>query len=51
MSSNSHRSALLDTWTQTQSHVFNSMLEANRAAFAAFGVGSEDQEEDDGEPE
>jgi len=27
------------------------MLEANRAAFAAFGVGSEDQEEDDGEPE
>jgi len=42
MSSNSHRSALLDTWTQTSSHVFNSVLEANRAAFAAFGVDSED---------
>jgi acyl dehydratase len=42
MSSNSNRRALLDTWTQTSSHVFNSVLEANRAAFAAFGVPSGD---------
>jgi len=38
MSSNPSRSALLDTWTETSSHVFNSVLAANRAAFAAFGV-------------
>ncbi|WP_336001179.1 MaoC family dehydratase [Halorientalis halophila] len=44
MSSNPHRSALLDTWTETSSHVFNSVLEANRAAFAAFGVNSDDEE-------
>ncbi len=42
MSSNPHRSALLDTWTQTSSHVFNSVMAANRAAFAAFGVPSQD---------
>jgi len=40
MSSNPTRSVLLDTWTTTSSHVFNSVLEANRAAFAAFGVGA-----------
>jgi acyl dehydratase len=45
MSSNPTRSALLDTWTETSSHVFNSVLAANRAAFAAFGVNpSEDTE-------
>jgi len=38
MSSESHRSALLDTWTETSSHVFKGMVAANRAAFAAFGV-------------
>jgi 3-hydroxybutyryl-CoA dehydratase len=38
MSSESHRSALLDTWTETSSHMFDSMVAANRAAFAAFGV-------------
>ena len=43
MSSNPHRSALLDTWTETSSHFFNSMLEANRAAFAAFGVANDDE--------
>ncbi|MFB6151070.1 MAG: MaoC family dehydratase [Haloarculaceae archaeon] len=37
MSSDSHN-ALLDTWAQTSSHVFNSVVAANRAAFAAFGV-------------
>jgi len=42
MSSNPHRSALLDTWTETSSHFFNSVLEANRAAFAAFGVPQDD---------
>ncbi len=38
MSSDSPRSALLDTWTETSSHVFDSVVAANRAAFAAFGV-------------
>jgi acyl dehydratase len=38
MSSESDRSALLDTWTETSSHVFDSVVAANRAAFAAFGV-------------
>jgi len=38
MSSDSDRNALLDTWTQTSSHMFNSVVAANRAAFAAFGV-------------
>ncbi len=38
MSSESERSALLDTWTETSSHVFDSVVAANRAAFAAFGV-------------
>jgi len=38
MSSESHRSALLDTWTETSSHMFESVVAANRAAFAAFGV-------------
>lgn len=42
MSSQSNGSALFETWTQTSSHVVNSVMEANRAAFAAFGVsGSE----------
>ncbi|WP_299268922.1 MaoC family dehydratase [Halorientalis sp.] len=47
MSSNPNRSALLDTWTETSSHVFNSVLEANRAAFAAFGVNSDDDTNED----
>jgi acyl dehydratase len=47
MSSNPHRSALLDTWTETSSHVFNSVLAANRAAFAAFGVNSDDDTDED----
>lgn len=38
MSSESQRSTLLDTWTETSSHMFNSVVAANRAAFAAFGV-------------
>jgi acyl dehydratase len=45
MSSNPTRSALLDTWTETSSHVFNSVLAANRAAFAAFGVNSSERAE------
>ncbi len=44
MSSESHRSALLDTWTETSSHMFDSVVAANRAAFAAMGV--EPSEED-----
>ncbi len=47
MSSNPNRSALLNTWTETSSHVFNSVLEANRAAFAAFGVNSDDDTDED----
>jgi len=38
MSSESSRSALLDTWTETSSRMFESVVAANRAAFAAFGV-------------
>ena len=38
MSSESSRSALLDTWTETSSIMFDSMMAANRAAFAAFGL-------------
>jgi acyl dehydratase len=34
---------LLDTWTETSSHVFESVVAANRAAFAAFGVEPSDE--------
>ena len=44
MSSESHRNALLDTWTETSSHMFESVVAANRAAFAAFGVEPGDDE-------
>jgi len=44
MSSESDRSALLDTWTETSSHVFESVVAANRAAFAAFGVEPSEQD-------
>lgn len=43
MSSESYRSTLLDTWTETSSHMFNSVVAANRAAFAAFGVNPTDE--------
>jgi acyl dehydratase len=45
MSSNPQRSTLLDTWAETSSYFFNSVLEANRAAFAAFGVEADDTDE------
>jgi acyl dehydratase len=38
MSSQSERSTLLDTWAETSAHVFDSVIAANRAAFAALGV-------------
>lgn len=44
MSSESHRSTLLDTWTETSTHMFNSVVAANRAAFAAFGVNPSDED-------
>ncbi len=44
MSSESQRSSLLDTWTETSSHVFSSVVAANRAAFAAFGVRPDDED-------
>jgi acyl dehydratase len=47
MSSKSNGATLLDTWTETSSYVFDSVIAANRAAFAAFGV--EPSEEDEGD--
>ncbi len=44
MSSESHRNPLLDTWTETSTHMFNSVVAANRAAFAAFGVQQDDED-------
>lgn len=38
MSMDSRPSTLLDTWTETSEHVFESVMAANRAAFAAFGM-------------
>ena len=45
MSSQSERSTLLDTWAETSAHVFDSMVAANRAAFAALGVEATTDEE------
>jgi acyl dehydratase len=44
MSSEPNQNALLDTWTETSSHMFNSVVAANRAAFAAFGVSQSDDD-------
>jgi acyl dehydratase len=44
MSSESNRNALLDSWTETSAHVFDSVVAANRAAFAAFGVEPNEEE-------
>jgi len=38
MSSKPNGATLLDTWTETSAYVFDSVVAANRAAFAAFGV-------------
>ena len=46
MSSESSRSALLDTWTETSSIMFDSMMAANRAAFAAFGLDHPEADDD-----
>jgi len=45
MSSQPDGSALLDTWAETSSYMFDSVVAANRAAFAAFGVEPSDDEE------
>jgi acyl dehydratase len=45
MSSQLDRSALLDTWAETSSYMFDSVVAANRAAFAALGVEPTDDEE------
>lgn len=37
MNSGSHPS-LFDVWSRTSTHLFSSFMEANRAAFAAFGM-------------
>jgi 3-hydroxybutyryl-CoA dehydratase len=47
MSSEPHRSAFLDTWTETSAHMFDSMVAANKAYIAAFGVEPEDDEDDE----
>ena len=47
MSSESHRSVFLDTWTDTSAHMFDSVVAANRAALAAFGVDTDDTVDDD----
>lgn len=47
MSSETHRTAFLDTWASTSLQLFESMAAANRAALAAFGVDSEETDEDD----
>ncbi len=47
MSSESHRSAFLDTWTDTSVHMFKSVAAANRAAFAAFGLETNGSDEGD----
>jgi len=44
MGSESERSALLETWTETSAHVFDSVVAANRAAFAALGVEPTDED-------
>ena len=49
MSSESNGAGLLDTWTETSSYVFDSVIAANRAAFAAFGVEPSEDEEDENE--
>jgi len=46
MSSKSNGATLLDAWTETSTYMFDSVIAANRAAFAALGVEpSEDDEE------
>jgi acyl dehydratase len=49
MSSESNGAGLLDTWTETSSYVFDSVIAANRAAFAAFGVEPSEEEKDENE--
>ena len=44
MSSETNGNALLDTWTETSSHVLDGVVAANRAAFAAFGVHPSDDD-------
>ncbi len=46
MSSESQRNTLFDAWTESSSHMLSSVVAANRAAFAAFGVNPTD--DDDG---
>jgi len=50
MSSGSNPS-LLGAWTRASSHMFNSVLEANRAAAAAFGVTANGEDCDTAEEE
>lgn len=44
MSAESHRRELLDSWAETSSYMFDSVVAANKAAFAAFGVDTSDVE-------
>ncbi len=47
MSSESHRNAFLDTWTDTSVHMFESVAAANRAALAAFGLETNEAEDEE----
>lgn len=47
MSSESSQNSFLGTWADTQAHMFDSVVAANRAAFAAFGVDTDEPDPDD----
>jgi len=51
MSSESPGRTLLDTWTESSSHMFESVVAANKAAFAAWGVDAPEMEMENGSEE
>ena len=51
MSSESPGRSLLDSWTESSSHMFESVVAANKAAFAAWGVDAPDMETKNGNKE
>ena len=51
MSSESPGRSLLDTWTESSSHMFESVVAANKAAFAAWGVDAPEMKMENGSEE
>ncbi len=51
MSSESPGRSLLDSWTESSSHMFESVVAANKAAFAAWGVDAPEMETKNGTKE